>query len=102
MVLDLQKFESRLTDAHRKRRADGRTRAYYSPELLAAVERMYFTNQIDLKTIAQELTKEAAFKHVTWQAIHSRLCRHIRKIRGADKEGIELPKVRRGRPPKKP
>lgn len=60
-----------------------RRRSVYPREMLKAAEVLHFQHGIDAKTIAEGLLKEPEWANHTFPALHGRICRHLRIVRGS-------------------
>lgn len=73
--MNYSNFASRLRAQHQKPAHN-----YYPPEMLAAVEKLHFEDGIHAKAIAEALLQEPEWQHVTFTALHSAICRHLRRV----------------------
>lgn len=72
--MNYSNFASRVKAAHQKP-----AHTYYPPALLATVEKLHFEDGIHAKAIAQALLEEPEWQHLTFSALHSAICRHLRR-----------------------
>lgn len=78
MALDFAQFRQSLRKKYA--RPDSRKRAVYSDELLATAEALHFEDRLDCKAIAKELIALPEYAHISYSAMHGKLCRHMRQV----------------------